>query len=54
MEKEKKWSKYEVLVCHVNGPGEFLLLRFVVNLLDGHLPLLAPGNRYTRIEVVEC
>ena len=41
------------LICHVDGPGEFLLLRFVVNLLDGHFPLLAPGNRYARIEVVE-
>ena len=32
---------------HVDGPTEFVSLRFRVDLLDGHIPLLAPENQPT-------
>ena len=45
--------KLEVLVGHLDGPGELVPLSFVVDLLDGHVPLLAPGNRDSRIQVIQ-
>lgn len=38
-------SEGVVLLCHVDGPGKLLSLGFVVDLLDGHLPFLAPEER---------
>ena len=38
---------------HVDGPAELFPLRLVVDLLDGHLVLLAPGHRDPGVEVVQ-
>lgn len=44
--KTTKWSlKFKVFLCHVDGPGKLLTLGFVVDLLDGNVPLLTPGGR---------
>lgn len=37
--------KFIVIICHVDGPGELLALGFVVDLLNGNAPLLAPKRQ---------
>ena len=43
----------EVLVDHLDGPGELVPLSLVVDLLDGDVPLLAPGDGDSRIQVIQ-
>ena len=38
---------------HVNRPAELLALRLAVDLLDGHVVLLAPADADARVQVVE-
>ena len=45
--------KLEVLVGHLDGPGELVPLSFVVDLLDGDVPLLAPGDGDSWIQVIQ-
>ena len=42
------WLELIVVFCHVDGPGKLLSLGFVVDLLDGNVPLLAPAQKKTR------
>lgn len=42
-------SELEVLVSHVDGPGELVPLGFVVDLLDRHLMFLTPTERHPEI-----
>ena len=37
--------KYKVFVRHVNGPGKFVTLCLIVNLLQRYIPLLAPKKK---------
>lgn len=46
-------SKFKVRLCHVHSPGKLLPLCLVVDLLHRHLPLLAPGNRDTWVQIVQ-
>jgi hypothetical protein len=42
------WLELKVIFCHVDGPGKLLSLGFVVDLLDGNFPLLAPAQKKTK------
>lgn len=37
--------KFKVFICHVYGPGKFLALGFIVDLLNGNAPFLTPKKK---------